>query len=60
MPPDPVRLKIAVQKTPADLLYHTVLLLKIKSLSLSQVIAELESRHAREDRPPHDVGAASR
>jgi len=30
----------------ADLLYHTVLLLKVKGLSLSQVIAELESRHA--------------
>ncbi|HEY5263417.1 MAG TPA: bifunctional phosphoribosyl-AMP cyclohydrolase/phosphoribosyl-ATP diphosphatase HisIE [Steroidobacteraceae bacterium] len=30
----------------ADLLYHTLLLLKAKGLSLSQVIAELESRHA--------------
>jgi phosphoribosyl-ATP pyrophosphohydrolase/phosphoribosyl-AMP cyclohydrolase len=30
----------------ADLLYHTLLLLKVKGLSLSQVIAELESRHA--------------
>jgi phosphoribosyl-ATP pyrophosphohydrolase/phosphoribosyl-AMP cyclohydrolase len=30
----------------ADLLYHTLLLLKVKGLSLSQVIAELEARHA--------------
>jgi phosphoribosyl-AMP cyclohydrolase / phosphoribosyl-ATP pyrophosphohydrolase len=30
----------------ADLLYHTLLLLKVKNLSLSQVVAELESRHA--------------
>lgn len=30
----------------ADLLYHTLLLLKVKGLSLSQVVAELESRHA--------------
>jgi phosphoribosyl-ATP pyrophosphohydrolase/phosphoribosyl-AMP cyclohydrolase len=30
----------------ADLLYHTLLLLKVKGLSLAQVIAELESRHA--------------
>jgi phosphoribosyl-ATP pyrophosphohydrolase/phosphoribosyl-AMP cyclohydrolase len=30
----------------ADLLYHTVLLLKAKGLSLAQVAAELESRHA--------------
>jgi phosphoribosyl-ATP pyrophosphohydrolase/phosphoribosyl-AMP cyclohydrolase len=30
----------------ADLLYHTVLLLKVKGLSLSQVVTELESRHA--------------
>jgi len=30
----------------ADLLYHTLLLLQVKGLSLSQVIAELESRHA--------------
>ena len=30
----------------ADLLYHTLLLLKVKGLSLSQVAAELESRHA--------------
>ena len=29
----------------ADLLYHTVLLLKAKGLSLAQVAAELESRH---------------
>jgi phosphoribosyl-ATP pyrophosphohydrolase/phosphoribosyl-AMP cyclohydrolase len=30
----------------ADLLYHTLLLLKVKHLSLSQVVAELEARHA--------------
>jgi phosphoribosyl-ATP pyrophosphohydrolase/phosphoribosyl-AMP cyclohydrolase len=30
----------------ADLLYHTLLLLKAKGLSLSQVIVELEQRHA--------------
>jgi phosphoribosyl-AMP cyclohydrolase / phosphoribosyl-ATP pyrophosphohydrolase len=30
----------------ADLLYHTILLLKAKGLSLAQVAAELESRHA--------------
>jgi len=30
----------------ADLLYHTLLLLRVKDLSLSQVVAELESRHA--------------
>jgi phosphoribosyl-AMP cyclohydrolase / phosphoribosyl-ATP pyrophosphohydrolase len=30
----------------ADLLYHTLLLLRVKDLSLSRVIAELESRHA--------------
>jgi phosphoribosyl-AMP cyclohydrolase / phosphoribosyl-ATP pyrophosphohydrolase len=30
----------------ADLLYHTLLLLKAKGLSLSQVIVELERRHA--------------
>jgi len=30
----------------ADLLYHTLLLLKVKGLSLSQVIVELEARHA--------------
>jgi len=29
----------------ADLLFHTVLLLKVKGLSLGQVAAELESRH---------------
>ena len=31
----------------ADLLYHTLLLLKVKGLSLSQVVVELESRHGR-------------
>jgi phosphoribosyl-ATP pyrophosphohydrolase/phosphoribosyl-AMP cyclohydrolase len=30
----------------ADLLYHTLLLLEVKDLSLSQVVAELEKRHA--------------
>jgi phosphoribosyl-ATP pyrophosphohydrolase/phosphoribosyl-AMP cyclohydrolase len=29
----------------ADLLYHTLLLLKVRHLSLSQVVAELEARH---------------
>jgi len=31
----------------ADLLYHTLLLLKVKGLSLVQVVAELEARHAK-------------
>jgi phosphoribosyl-ATP pyrophosphohydrolase len=30
----------------ADLLYHTLLLLKVRNLSLPQVITELERRHA--------------
>ena len=30
----------------ADLLFHTLLLLKVRHLSLSQVVAELEARHA--------------
>ena len=30
----------------ADLMYHTLLLLQVKGLSLSQVVAELEARHA--------------
>jgi phosphoribosyl-ATP pyrophosphohydrolase/phosphoribosyl-AMP cyclohydrolase len=30
----------------ADLLYHVLLLLKVKDLSLSQVVVELETRHA--------------
>jgi phosphoribosyl-ATP pyrophosphohydrolase/phosphoribosyl-AMP cyclohydrolase len=30
----------------ADLMYHTLLLLKVKGLSLSQVVCELETRHA--------------
>ena len=37
----------------ADLLYHTLLLLKVKGLSLSQVIAELESRHAERHAGSH-------
>jgi phosphoribosyl-AMP cyclohydrolase / phosphoribosyl-ATP pyrophosphohydrolase len=36
----------AVISEAADLLYHTALLLKAKGLSLAQVAAELESRHA--------------
>jgi phosphoribosyl-ATP pyrophosphohydrolase/phosphoribosyl-AMP cyclohydrolase len=35
----------------ADLLYHTLLLLKVKNLSLSQVVTELESRHADRSAP---------
>jgi phosphoribosyl-ATP pyrophosphohydrolase/phosphoribosyl-AMP cyclohydrolase len=31
----------------ADLLYHMLLLLKVKGLSLSQVMVELETRHAK-------------
>jgi len=30
----------------ADLLYHTLLLLRVKDLSLAQVVEELEARHA--------------
>jgi phosphoribosyl-ATP pyrophosphohydrolase/phosphoribosyl-AMP cyclohydrolase len=30
----------------ADLVYHMLLLLKVKGLSLSQVVVELETRHA--------------
>ena len=30
----------------ADLLYHVLLLLKVKNLSLAQVVGELESRHS--------------
>ena len=30
----------------ADLIYHTLLLLKVRKLSLAQVVAELEQRHA--------------
>jgi cyclase len=30
----------------ADLVYHTLLLLKVKGLSLTQVVAELQTRHA--------------
>jgi phosphoribosyl-AMP cyclohydrolase / phosphoribosyl-ATP pyrophosphohydrolase len=35
----------------ADLLFHTALLLKVKGLSLAQVVAELESRHSQEAPP---------
>jgi phosphoribosyl-AMP cyclohydrolase / phosphoribosyl-ATP pyrophosphohydrolase len=31
----------------ADLFYHTLLLLEVKGLSLAQVVAELEARHAK-------------
>jgi phosphoribosyl-ATP pyrophosphohydrolase/phosphoribosyl-AMP cyclohydrolase len=42
----------------ADLLYHTLLLLRVKGLSLSQVVAELESRHAgRQAGTSTDAGA---
>jgi phosphoribosyl-AMP cyclohydrolase / phosphoribosyl-ATP pyrophosphohydrolase len=33
----------------ADLLYHLLLLLKVKDLSLQQVVAELETRHAERE-----------
>jgi phosphoribosyl-ATP pyrophosphohydrolase/phosphoribosyl-AMP cyclohydrolase len=33
----------------ADLLYHLLLLLKVKDLSLQQVVAELEARHAKRE-----------
>jgi phosphoribosyl-ATP pyrophosphohydrolase/phosphoribosyl-AMP cyclohydrolase len=36
----------------ADLMYHMLLLLKVKGLSLSQVIAELETRHAKRGGTP--------
>jgi len=35
----------------ADLLFHTVLLLKAKGLSLAQVVGELQSRHHPSDLP---------
>jgi phosphoribosyl-AMP cyclohydrolase / phosphoribosyl-ATP pyrophosphohydrolase len=35
----------------ADLLFHTALLLKVKGLSLAQVVAELESRHSAREAP---------
>jgi phosphoribosyl-ATP pyrophosphohydrolase/phosphoribosyl-AMP cyclohydrolase len=35
----------------ADLLYHTLLLLKAKNLSLAQVVAELKSRHSTATEP---------
>jgi phosphoribosyl-ATP pyrophosphohydrolase/phosphoribosyl-AMP cyclohydrolase len=40
----------------ADLLYHMLLLLRVKGLSLSQVIVELEARHAERvnEGPPAD------
>lgn len=37
----------------ADLLYHTLLLLQVKGLSWSQVVAELESRHRQGNGPAH-------
>jgi phosphoribosyl-ATP pyrophosphohydrolase/phosphoribosyl-AMP cyclohydrolase len=33
----------------ADLFFHTLLLLKVKNISLAQVVAELEARHAPRD-----------
>jgi phosphoribosyl-AMP cyclohydrolase / phosphoribosyl-ATP pyrophosphohydrolase len=36
----------------ADLLFHTLLLLKVKGLSLAQVVGELESRHNEREAPP--------
>jgi phosphoribosyl-AMP cyclohydrolase / phosphoribosyl-ATP pyrophosphohydrolase len=33
----------------ADLLFHAMLLLKVKNISLAQVVAELEARHAASD-----------
>jgi phosphoribosyl-AMP cyclohydrolase / phosphoribosyl-ATP pyrophosphohydrolase len=35
----------------ADLLYHTLLLLKFKGLSLAQVVGELQARHASREAP---------
>jgi phosphoribosyl-ATP pyrophosphohydrolase/phosphoribosyl-AMP cyclohydrolase len=35
----------------ADLLFHTALLLKVKGLSLAQVVGELESRHSGREAP---------
>jgi phosphoribosyl-AMP cyclohydrolase / phosphoribosyl-ATP pyrophosphohydrolase len=35
----------------ADLVYHMLLLLKVKGLSLSQVVTELETRHTRQREP---------
>jgi phosphoribosyl-ATP pyrophosphohydrolase/phosphoribosyl-AMP cyclohydrolase len=35
----------------ADLLYHTLLLLRVKGLSLAQVIQELAARHAARGAP---------
>jgi phosphoribosyl-AMP cyclohydrolase / phosphoribosyl-ATP pyrophosphohydrolase len=35
----------------ADLVYHMLLLLKVKGLSLAQVVAELETRHTRQQPP---------
>jgi phosphoribosyl-ATP pyrophosphohydrolase/phosphoribosyl-AMP cyclohydrolase len=33
----------------ADLLYHSLLLLKVKGLSLAQIVAELAARHAQRE-----------
>jgi phosphoribosyl-ATP pyrophosphohydrolase/phosphoribosyl-AMP cyclohydrolase len=35
----------------ADLLYHAMLLLQVKNLSLAKVVAELESRHRNHSGP---------
>ena len=39
----------------ADLLYHTLLLLQVKGLSLAAVVAELESRHRSRGQEPGGV-----
>lgn len=36
----------------ADLLFHTMLLLKVKNISLAQVVLELEARHAASEPKP--------
>jgi phosphoribosyl-ATP pyrophosphohydrolase/phosphoribosyl-AMP cyclohydrolase len=35
----------------ADLIYHTMLLLRVKGLSLADVTAELQARHAKRSEP---------
>jgi len=39
----------------ADLLYHAMLLLQVKELSLAQVVAELELRHKDRHKPQEPV-----
>jgi phosphoribosyl-AMP cyclohydrolase / phosphoribosyl-ATP pyrophosphohydrolase len=38
---------VRVRSEAADLLYHVLLLLKLRDESLASVVAELESRHAK-------------